>query len=166
LIKNPGFEEPSKPGEMPSDWSMFASTKNNTMALSTEEVCSGVQSLKISAQDANDAQVGVLQELAVKPGEKYVFRAQLKSARKDRIKGSFWGVLDIEWYNDKGKEIYRVSSKPWDRRLSKLHWKDYEIDAPAPDGAVKAKFVIRAMDGVQKGRGSFFVDDVEVVRED
>jgi hypothetical protein len=164
LLANPGFESPQEPGALPEGWGWFTSDKRK-MGVSDEEAHSGAQSLKVSAQNIDDAQLGVLQEIAVEPGERYEFTAEILNADQDRMRGNLWGSIDVEWLDANGNEIARETGEYWKRTTSKMHWKDYELDTKAPDGARRARFVIRVMDGRPHGSGSFYIDDVTLEKD-
>ena len=72
----------------------------------------------------------------------------------------------IEWKNEAGKEINRVTSPAWTRSLSRIRWGAITIKkVEAPADAVQAIFGIHLSEGDEGGKGSVVIDDVVIVRE-
>lgn len=163
LIVNGNFEEPLSSGAKPVGWEWFSSDKLS-FELTDEAAHSGTQCLKLMAQLVDEGQVGILQIFPVEEGQKYSFRAYVMNSRKEKMKGGFWGSLDIEWFDEEGNEMLRQTGASWNRNLTKLRWKEIEAEVKVPKNAVKGKFVIRIMDGKPHGKGACYIDDVVVER--
>jgi len=161
LIVNGDFEGAQEPEGKPAGWIWFSSDKLS-FELSDQIAHSGTQSLKLNAQLINNGQVGLFQTFPVEAGDKYIFSAYVINSHEDKMKGGFWGSLDIEWFDDEEHEISRQSGTSWNRNLTKLRWKQIETKVKVPKGATEAKFVIRLMDGSPHGKGACFIDDIVV----
>lgn len=164
LIVNGDFEGAQEPVGKPKGWLWFSSDKL-AFELSDEKAHSGTQSLKLSAQLIDDGQVGLFQIFPVEVGDKYIFSAYVTNSREEKMKGGFWGSLDIEWLNEAGNEMGRQTGASWNRNLTKLKWKQIETKVKVPKGVTQAKFVIRMMDGKPHGKGACFIDDVVVQKQ-
>ena len=162
LIVNGGFESADVNAPPPRPW-WFYTSKMGTATVVTNAAGEGSSCLRIRAQGASDAVTGVTQLMPVTAGQKYTFTAKLQQMNDDRLKGTAYGLLVIEWQDFSGKEIMRTVSKPWKRNLGKFDWDDVEIrKAKAPQGAVQAVFGIHLHDGAAGTKGSMLVDDVVV----
>jgi hypothetical protein len=164
LAENAGFELSLVEKDRPSGWYFFTS-KAGSIALTREVKRSGEQCAKISTQKTPGAFLGLSQTLSVKPGEKYTFSVYLLNDKHDPLGGSAHGQLNIEWKDNTGKEIARITGAPWDLLVSRLRWEMYTIrNVEAPKGAVEGVFGIHLLDGEKGGQGSVFLDDVMITR--
>ena len=159
---NAGFETPAGSGDaVPDDWQAFTS-KEVAIGLGKASVHAGAQSLTLSAQGRAEAHVGIFQLHKVETGSTYLFEAHVRNDRLSPITDHVYGMLGIEWYDVKGREIGRVASQVWTRSLSRMRWELVKVKGQAPPGAVRAHFAVTLLDGASSGgRGSVHVDDVE-----
>jgi hypothetical protein len=166
LAVNPGFEEPGDEVTMQiaAGWDSWAS-KNPMAKLSPAAFRSGGVGLEFAAQGEKNVYMVVLQKHPVVPGKGYSLGAYVRNSTTAPLSGSAVGSLGIEWQNDGGTEISRVSSDRWKSDLSRLRWNAVQVTGIAPEDAVAAKFVIFFTDGETSGSGKCYVDDVTITEK-
>jgi hypothetical protein len=165
LLANPGFEEPMDgDGELPANWEFFT-TRQKAAGVTSSAFCEGAQSLRLAAQEVENAHMGVLQVLPVQQGRPYVFSAEVAQDKADLLRGPFFGVLAIEWLDELGREIDRKVSPAWEAGLSKLRWTRFSVSGRPPRGAAKARFVIHVHDGGGQSGGACLVDNTTLVEK-
>ena len=165
LVPNPGFEEPVGEGQEPKGWEIFSTKKKGILTTQLIKK-SGSQAVRMSAQELAKSYQGMTLTLPVAAGEKYTFTVALINDKQSPLGGSAFGSLVIEWKNEAGKEISRVTSPSWTKSLSRIRWDTVTIKkAQVPPDAVKAIFGIHLSDGDEGGGGAVVIDDVGIVRE-
>lgn len=162
LVENGGFERAKPPRNEAEAW-FFYTSKMGTGTVVTNVAGEGTICLRIRTQGAPGAISGVTQTLPVEQGQKFTFTAKLQQMEEDKLKGSAFGQLVIEWRDVSGKELQRTISKPWKRNLGRSDWDEIELrKVKAPQGAVQAAFGVHLNDGPAGSKGSMLVDDVVV----
>jgi len=162
LVENGGFERTKAPRNEAEAW-FFYTSKMGTGTVVTNAAGEGTSCLRIRAQGAPGAISGITQTLPVEQGQKFTFTAKLQQMDEDKLKGSAFGQLVIEWQDFTGKELQRTISKPWKRSLGRSAWDEVELrKVKAPQGAVQAAFGVHLNDGPAGSKGSMLVDDVVV----
>lgn len=165
LAENGGFEKPDSAADTPPEkWACFGEAEM-AVGVTKQVARSGEQSLRMTAHQAARHHKGLLQEIRVTPGKTYSFTAYVVNGRRDPLKGTYEGLLGIEWVNDGGKEIDRVESRRWNRDLSRMRWTRFFVSGEAPEGAVSAKFVIHGVEGDTASYGCCFIDDALIAEE-
>ena len=163
LIQNGSFEVAGADrAQAPEGWRFYTS-KMGVPTLSTNVSKEGMNSFRLRAQSNGGAACGVVQTIAVTPGEKYSLTAWVRKNEDDPLKGAAYGQLVIEWQDETGKEIDRVWGKKWGPNTGHTKWDDVEISkAQAPPRTAQAIFGIHLFDGKTGGKGSVLVDEVSV----
>lgn len=165
LAVNPGFEEEAaEPDGFAAGWQCYATAKKQPQLVSTANR-SGSMSLQLLPQGEPDGYVAAFQELPAIPGAKYEFAVYVSNSRINPIKKPAHGSLGIEWYNADGVELGRATTETWDHSLSRLRWTRIVLDAEAPAGTDRARFVIHFSDG-PTGAGTCYADDVVIEKKD
>jgi hypothetical protein len=166
IAPNPSFEQPTSPeGASPENWNAFSS-KVNGIGVSKVAKRSGEQSMRMAAQKVPEAYQGLVLDMPVSPGDVYTFSAYVTNNKDDQLSGTAQGSLVIEWINASNKEVARSTSTPWDRNVSRMRWEAVSISkAKVPEGAAIARFGIHLNDGKSGGKGSVFIDDVVIEKQ-
>lgn len=165
IAPNPGFESPATEGMQPDGWTPFTSRIMNIIVTKANPH-GGEQSLKMSAQKAPKEFQGLLFNLPVAEGERYSFTAFVRNDNADPLGGTARGQLVIEWQTAAGKEVSRATSPEWGPSLTRLRWDTASVKkTEVPKGATAAKIGIHMHEGPRGGQGSFYVDDVVIIRE-
>jgi len=164
LAPNSSFEDPPAEGSsFPPHWEQFSSGQENIMLVSYDKR-TGHRCILMKAQKDPNSFKGILFKRPVVAGERYDFSAWIKNNHRDSMGGTTEGLLVIEWKDAMGEEISRNVSPKWDQTMPRLRWtRVFLKEMVAPEGAETALFGIHLVEDHLGGRGSYLVDDVELV---
>jgi len=165
MAKNESFELPPEfVGAMPVGWEMYSSHDMNC-DVNEDIVRTGDKSLMLYTHGEKDGVICVYQVLDASIWDQFEFTINVRNSGDDPLKRSAVGVMSIEWIDNNDERIGKRKSVEWDHRLSTKRWERYSIEGKAPRGTVRAHFVIALCDGKDRGRGSFLIDDIEIIRK-
>jgi hypothetical protein len=141
-LQNPSFETADK--EDPSralGWGPFSeSGEPPAIVLTPEDAKDGVRSLRLAFDGKKDGFLGVVQDIAVTPGDKLKFSGSFKKV--DLKQGSYI-KLGLEWKNADGTEISREQNGEINTQtLSTSDWREFEVTAVAPPKTAKAVLTV------------------------
>lgn len=163
LADNPGFEERQAGAiHLPAQWDPFSSGEKLLVSLTDSFKRSGARSVRLGAVGLKGAFMGLVQQKAVQPRSRYVFRANLLSDPEAPLGAGCEVLLSLEWHNADGREMGRDES-PILTNLSRTQWRELTLIAKPPRGAASVKFTVMLREERQPGRGWVCVDDVEVL---
>ncbi len=79
------------------------------------------------------------------------------------LKGTFYGVIKLEWRDDRGEILYSQTkeSERFDSSMPADKWKYVSVQEPAPVAAVKGRITLEFR-GEGQGSGVIFWDDADV----
>jgi hypothetical protein len=141
-LQNPGFEtvDPSDAAKA-TGWNPFSETAEPpAISISSEDAQEGAHCMRIGFSSKKDGFVGLLQEVAVEPGQKLKFSGQFK---KVDIKEGSYLKLGIEWKRADGTELSRVQDGDINAKtLASGNWIQFEVAGVAPSACSKAVFTI------------------------
>ncbi|HEY8241284.1 MAG TPA: hypothetical protein VIH35_07555 [Kiritimatiellia bacterium] len=159
---NASFEQASDENPVwPAGWEVYGNDANS-IALADGVAHSGDASVRIPAPAEQRANQGLYAEQEVQPGTKIEFSAYVLNDGKEPLATVTTGILGIEWHDADGKEVGRAISAPWSAGLSATKWEQFRVAGKAPQGAVRARFVISLADQTKPGSGGCYVDDAEI----
>ncbi|MFH0954222.1 MAG: hypothetical protein V1873_07830 [Verrucomicrobiota bacterium] len=159
-LSNPSFEEPPPAeGAMVAGWDYYSTrTKGGGMVSGVGRT--GQQCVNLEAQGVPNGGQGFVQRASVVPGGTCTFCAYVKDSNDSPLGGSASVQLVIEWLNEAGREVARVSSPPG-AEVSRLRWNQMCLSrVTVPNDAVRAVFGIHLYEGAEGGKGALFVDDM------
>jgi len=167
-FRNGGFERNA--GSL-ADWSVFGNRLNtNNVSVHNEAVDEGAASLKLFGQFTSASNLsGVSQGITVAPGDEVRAAAESFIRSQDSIAGTANTVqMKIEFYNEFGgrsstvAEIIpaRVVTTIADGTSPNDVWRQHEMSAVAPAGAVEARLAFVFTQTAANGGGAIHIDDV------
>ncbi len=164
MLHNGDFEDPREgAGQLPTAWEHY-STQRQRGGLIEGNGRNDSQCAMMKVHRAPKSGQGLLQIIHVIPGRRYDFEAYVRNDSGQPLRGNVVGHLVIEWLNEAGREVARVSSEEWGPSLSRVGWRKVIIRrAKAPERAAQAKFGIHLFEGTGPAEGAFLVDDVTVI---
>jgi len=165
LLENPSFESTDGGKSWPEPWMSYSFQEQEDMTPAEGLRRTGMQSMRLAARGAPGDFEGVIQVVPVTGGEYYTFKAYLLNDRNERLGGSAYVQLVIEWRDKDGVEVGRDYGAQRDAGLSQTRWDPVELsEKQAPSSAVRAVVGIHLFEGGQGGEGAILVDDVELVK--
>lgn len=165
LLSNPSFEDPPpEEGATAAGWDYYSTQKKGgSMASGVSR--SGRQSAGMQAQSVPNGGQGFVQRVSVVPGGTCTFCAYVRDSNESPLGGSASVQLVIEWLNESGREVARVSSPPG-AEVSRLRWNQICLSrVTVPNDAVRAGFGIHLYEGAEGAKGALFVDDMTLTYE-
>lgn len=163
VLQNSGFEtvDPTDAAKA-SGWSPFSeSGEPPAIMISSEDAREGSNCMRIGFSSKKDGFVGLLQEVAVEPGDKLKFAGQFK---KVDIKEGSYLKLGIEWKKADGSEISRVQDGDINpKTLASGDWNRFEVAGVAPTGCAKAVFTVTFYTGGMPS-GAVLLDSMALER--
>ncbi len=151
-LANPSFETLS--GGAPASWQLFGNAQSSTTAATT-----GTRSIRaFGVGGAGPHYAGVFQNLPASPGQVWLATANLRHLLGDRLGGSSFVDLKIEWFNRQNQLISADAvtalnpASPTDTTIPA------SVQATAPSGTASARIaIVYAQPGA--GSGSVYIDD-------
>ena len=156
LLVNPGFESGT---DINSDsWGQWGGVERLN-----EFKHGGDWALHDWASDGT-ADRGAFQDISTTAGTKYVFTGYIMSPNesgmhKSPLAGGGQAFLEIEWYKGDSK----LGSIKSDSVKGATDWKQLSVSGAAPDGADKARFVVKVT-STAGSSGDIYFDDLEVTK--
>lgn len=166
-IRNTGFEDPaivagSSSGAAATDWFIFSSS-NQRMGITDSRKKSGMQAFQFRAQPgSSNAYQGIAQKFKSLPNQHVVFTVHAMNDPMDPIAGSSYGQVSIEWQDATGAELSRLYGPSWGVDSEPGRWQKMVVDSDAPEGAAIGVVVITFYSNEADGKGSCYVDDVDM----
>lgn len=168
LLQNGDFEQPElsplfswerDTSSSPLQWRTFSSAPDAArIAITNEFSYSGKQSIVFVAPAVAEFHEGLAQEVGVTASQIYRYQVRVRAVPKFPLHEKARGQLSIEWVGGSGHEIERSWGPTWSGSdIAEEKWKLYQGEFTAPEGAVKANFVITCFSS-EDSKGAFAID--------
>jgi hypothetical protein len=167
LVTNGGFESKFAKDAPPPGWAFEIGATNGAnepvsrVEFDTQEAHSGKASLHLYGDDTTRAWRLVKQELPVRPGGTYEFRAFMKTAKVhgEKIAGTDIPQFTnchaaLSFYDDSGTDVGHEVVRPL---VPTSSWKELEIKLVAPESTRRAEILF-----FLSMSGDVWIDDVDV----
>jgi len=167
LAPNASFEQPdTRIGAVPARWDVFSMVFTN-IGISTAAHRTGRQAVLVRAQEEAHAVQGLTFHRRVRPGDVYTLILHVKNNPANPMGEFTHGAAVLQWRDHAWGFLSETELSRWDEAISQLRWSRVAVEgAVAPEQATYAVVEIKMMEGEKAGTGSFFVDDVSLIRTD
>jgi len=155
LLSNPGFEtgDGSTPAD-PSGWVEYGADSAGQIISAFRH--SGLYSAKRWMAGDNQ-EGGYYQDFTAYPYDQYRCGAYLFSPGGDKLSGSSYACLRIEFFSKTGERLLQVESPRLTTQA--IVWTPYSVTATAPAGTTHGRFVFAMGAGASPHSGSAYCDD-------